>query len=563
MLALFTIVLAFCGFFADDLKHHESKSDNLYWFHPKNIINFPLHQLKHNVQKDYIEYWDNDTVPMPIIPDVIDTLYIQPFEEPVHYIFVVDKTISAQANLQQDIEDFKRITNGRIGFDVSAKNNKFIDREDFMLACCIDKILKEDPKCTYQVFVYNGEKLTMSERQNDKFEFEEIIENKNRNIEYFITNYKYREYNDRQSRNTNFVSIANKILESLPPCATNKNKSVTVFSDFEHEDDVTENFAQLDSAIGALKENLMTPNKKNEPSILMNLVKLSSGKSKFLHNLSPITPTSWSLNPYSFEHKDDNELFHSVALTGNVENHISITINAEKIDKENKIEQTLNAFRKHFHFEYQYIYNEFEILVKESITDILSHIVTFIRKDKVHYKHWSKRDSISCLTFYYPFSIGKMDQLHSAFVKFDTKDKDTIYRNLIFCASDNSINHAEFLMRLHDTVNDDKKELILTNGEPEEFYIDFSHIYQVDIDVDKIPHNMVMDISFQNNKDSTTTIKEQVQIQFKTLLPKFLCYLIILAIILFFILLATLFFYFCYKLAICKYACGSYCDKNK
>ena len=513
---LFTIIGIFVGIFAENLTQHSNEYHNRYWFTPKNIIEFPIEQLKyHALQSSALDsLLKDEKVKTGIINDIANKIVLNPDTNKVDYIFVIDKTASGKQNTripQKILSELRENVESRIKEQLKYRykldTKYFPYREDLLLVSCI---LAISDSCNQknigsQVFVYRGENKDTVEG--------DFIQIKSDDILTFLKDYKekYVKHNGFKSKlYTNFNSVINKINHSYLP--TNNSKTViTIFSDFLHEDRNTESFEQLNTNIGNFINKIRQSSCSNqEPNVLINLIKLNVNNPTFVNN--------------------------------------------------NKIEETLNLFRKHFHFEHKKTYTESEILEAENINERMAQLTTYIRKDRFYYETLEEKEKISNLIFYYPFSIGKMEQIHSSYVKFKIEGENkNIQPNVSFInISDNSVCPTKFIFRL---ININTCETItLSEGETNEgefikFSLDTTSFYIASIDACKIPNNLVLNIATQG-RDSIgcQTIKEQIPIQFKTLTPKILCYVLIISITLFGILLATLLIYFCFRLTICRYA---------
>lgn len=523
MVGILTILGIFIGIFSDTLKQHEDRYvyDNLYWFNSKNIINFPIEELKYTLQDE------EDTV-LVLKTDAID---IQGFEESVHYVFVVDKTLDSEKKPNKDkekIEDLRDLLKQRLEqYDQLGTYNRiwlntynFKDREDLILAGCILKILleniQENKKNTYQVFVYNGEHTAGCWRSHydqriknkiyDGYEFE-IIENLdtlNNDLFDFFLKYslhnRYRE--DRICRNSNFKRIVDTITNSLKanPSVKNKKKVITIISDLVHEEK-TADFKDVETSISNLSS--------------IPHVSISKKDTKYNKEVKTV------LNLVDLEYKNkDNTAMHDAVK---------------------------DLFHKYFHFCHHYNYHELGILGDTfSQYNHLVNIATFPHKD-------NKKDTARTLiTFRYPFMSGKFNELYSTYLKFKQEG------NFIMSINDNSVVPCDFVMKLtpctktkHSTTTDETDEdcLILKKNNTKHFYIDSTITYMAQFDADKLSKNMEWSFFYQ---DGNKTIKENVTITFVTKMPKTLCYIMILMITIFYVLLLTLTIYFSFKLLICR-----------
>ena len=71
-----TIIGIFVGIFADNLSQHNKTDSNRFWFSPRNIIEFPIKELKHHtIQTDALDsLFENQEEYNSIFKDVVDTL---------------------------------------------------------------------------------------------------------------------------------------------------------------------------------------------------------------------------------------------------------------------------------------------------------------------------------------------------------------------------------------------------------------------------------------------------------------------------------------------------------
>lgn len=599
---LITIIGIFVGIFADSLlSHYENTYNNRHWFNPRTIISFPIEQLKYHALPtdafDYPLFTDKHDC---ILKDVIDTLVLQRAPNKVNYIFVVDKTASGKPadNVDQnDLISFRQDIKKELERK-QCKNANEIDcttrfkfREDLMLVACLNAMCetKEDI-IDCQVIIYNGEN-----NKNDITKFQEIIEYPT--MDSFLKEYNFIE----NKRATNFKDIIEKI--SISNFINDTTKTIiTIFSDFFHEDHLTEvTFKELEESIRILKNKILK-NKENikGPNVLLNLVALNYSKNKtpinykikdskdtvtingrFSHSFSPLNDEiNINIRSYLDTANDINYEFDAIATDYNtrgipiklktdtasvnnyIQNHITILAPNDTVDEVSKIEETKRLFRKHFHFEYKNIYNEYSITSRNDRIDFMVYLITYIRNDKFIYKKIQEKRSISRLTFRYPFSIGKMESTHSNLVMFDLDSKNPINTDKAFISiKDNSFFPVNFIFKLHrirsnEDKETDKLELILSNDDedvPKEIIFHKGDLYRIVFEIDKISDNMIFDIYVQDSV-SKSVVREQIPIKFKTLLPKILCYIMIVFISMFGILLATLLIYFCFRLTICRYA---------
>ena len=569
---LLATIFFFCGLFSDTLIQHEEKhaSDNLFWFRPKNIVEFPIEELKHTMQEE------QDTIKQVLIADTID---IQCISESVHYIFVVDKTLDSEKPPDNKIEDLRKLLKQRIGENDSSwlGTKYFIDREDLMLAGCIHKILNENKENTYQVFVYNGE--YKNPIPNDPNEF--LVIN---TVEFsdFLKTYSYLEREDRRPRNTNFKRIADTITNSLKasPILKDKKKVITIFSDLVHEEK-TGNFKTVDKAIHELSilSDISVSRKdmiyNKHVKTVLNLVVLEH-KNKFntAYNVNT-RPYSWHESSFNNLHGYNNcqVTCDSTCMTridvvlptrNNVENHTYITIQSQDtIDKDAMHYRIKDLFLKYFHFCHRYNYREADLFTEDynTLYNYLANIVTFPHIDK-------RTDDRTLITFRYPFMSGKFNELGSTYLKF--KQEGDYFMSI----NDNSVAHCDFVMRLIPIQQITNEEIIiLKKGDTKKFNIDTSIVYMAEFDADKLSKNMEWCFSYID-KSENKIIKESIPIKFVTKIPKTLSYILILMIMVFAILTVSLVFYFSFKLAICGSAynifnlsCNLFClkkwDNNK
>jgi hypothetical protein len=567
---LLTVIGIFVSVFADNLSQYDEK--NLYWFSPNNIIDFTINELKYTMQDE------DDTIRIL----KADTIDIQPFNEPIHYIFVVDKTLDSKQDREKYIDKtkFREIIKHRfIAKDPTADttklnkntgskksiNNKpdnfFDDREDLMLASCILKVYTENPDNTWQVFIYNGELKTEENKYQNEFN---VISNST--LSDFLENYGYQSTDDRRPRVTNFARIIDTVTNTLEKDPDkNKYRVITIFSDYVHEDKETKvDIKKVDDAIHSLGTlPHIAVNKKGDKhtksvKTLLNLVdleyknnyqtkyELDKSKNKIRQNINI------KQVPNLIDNKKDTI---SIKLSAYNKGTNDIYITVQSLDTINKIEmydKVKSLFYHYFHFCHHYSFHEFDIL-KDTVSQYgyMANIATFPHIDP------KKDPHRTFVTFHYPFMSGKFSELYSTYLKFKQSGEFMVSIN------DNSVVPCDFIMKLSPvTPSPNDTALILKRGDTKRFDISDTVTYMAQFDADRLSKNMEWVFSFQ--EDSTKqVIKENVPIRFVLKMPKTLCYILILVITLFLLLFVTLIVYFCIKTTMCKQIDCAKCKKCK
>jgi hypothetical protein len=214
----------------------------------------------------------------------------------------------------------------------------------------------------------------------------------------------------------------------------------------------------------------------------------------------------------------DNLIMNLIVLAGKSNNEQYI------------IDKTKLLISEYCKFVYYYEYEQGTLLNQANISSYISSVVKY-----------PQRNMQRRIVFYYPFEGDKYEEIKKTKIKFESEGIYTLnIRN-------ESLYPKSIFMQLTSD-NDKEDKILLKSDYPVVETINNNYTYTAQIQTENIPRNVFLEIS-----NSSSKIKNQIPIVFRELVPKTVCYVLVLAYTLCSLLLCIYLFFFAKKFKICKH----------
>jgi hypothetical protein len=512
-LALFTVIAFLFSLYASILSEHYGKTNSAYyWFNPQHVFEFPIKQLQY--------YDETQTININELPK----------NDSVNYVFVVDKTLSNQetdANWTTFVKNSIKNTNRELIKDIDTLNK----HSDILLAGMLPYLDSSATHNKYSIMLYNG--LLKNEDTSpieamfikDRTDVMDILQSYVDTVK-FIQSEEFIEKYRPKSRQTNFQRIFDS-LNNNNLLKSNYRNVVFFFSDFYHE---TRNWNMLDKKINKFF--------RKDTNLVVKLFELDILTNEPVLN-NKIRPTTIKIGDENYQdiHRQD---IANLELDKKV-NYI-IDYQKSKADRiESKIDRVEELLK---FFSEQYGNTENESARRLNTRDCIEKTKQLIKTNGKYvtiyeyeqgekfqelyasgggeqtlklflsaYAQVPQKAPVDTLVLYYPVSFGKYNSTNKATIKFDIGN--TNRREYIF-----NLKNEGFSNEIDMQLTSDSNVIIL-----KEYQLSLDTIYTVKYSCNIRTQNISNDFYLEV---SDTSGQGKILIQFKELVPKFVCIVLIL-----------------------------------
>ncbi|MCL2312737.1 MAG: hypothetical protein FWC41_09690 [Firmicutes bacterium] len=423
-------------------------------------------------------------------------------EKPVNYIFVVDNSLSTLDNTDENVK--KTIENHRLALVRATDRNKHSCLKQGSIEQSVLKLNK--PSDFLLVSFVN-----------------QLYLNNNTDVHYSVAIYNGERYKDNKK-----IYTDDEIVEPISSMAINKNEYPFCLFINQYIDKIGKvtfpkerrtNFVKIIDGIQI--KSVLREDCKNIITIISDFYHETNTDSFFalensIKNLS--------------KQAGDNFIVNLVVLAGKQSNN-------KQYDDINKTKSLIN---EHCKFVYYYEYAQGTLLNQRDINSYISSVVKY-----------PQRDTSQKIVFYYPFDGDKYEEIKKTKIKFTKGGNYTLnIRN------ESLFSTPIFLKLTYDDNNDDN--ILIRNDYPIIERINNEYTYTAQIQTVNIPKNVFLEISNTSSK-----VKNQIPIVFRELVPKTVCYVLVLAYSLCALLLCICLLFFAMKFKVCKHTDDMYLHMKK